>query len=430
MSQSRHASTARPTLQSIFSQHRRLFEREHGAGLSPQQWLALRKITACRTPVLGGKAHACADCGCVHELYHSCNHRLCPQCGGRQAHEWCERQCEHLLPGVDYFMVTFTLPGSLRGECRGDERTWYDRFFACSSNALMELMADDKSLGGAAGFFGVLQTWRRDLGYHLHIHYIVPGGVLVEEKRSVHGQRKRELHRRWRPCRRGPGGPYLLNACALQIAMRKRMERSVKERQPELHARLPRSLWRQSWRIDMKHVGSGREVIRYLARYVSKSAISNPQLIHSTGERVSYSHTPGGSKHSKRKTLEAHDFMKQVLQHALPEGFKRIRYYGWQHPAAKQRLEHIKLLVGKPLIYQQKQDQAPEPKSRKTQLKCRKCQGEQFQPARDIPPLNAASRHLWELIVYGPAQLGKAPQAGMNPRHNGSRAPPACETQS
>ena len=279
MSQSR--PSARPTLQTIFSQHRRTFEQARGDSLSPHQWLALRKITACRTPLLGGRVHACADCGCTHEVWHSCNHRLCPQCGANEAHEWCERQNENLLPGVAYFMVTCTLPFSLRGYCQDDERTWYDWLFQASSSALMDLMAESKDLGGQAGFFGVLQTWKRDLGYHPHIHYVVPGGVLLEEKRKCPGSRELELHRKWKPVRSGPSGPYLLNAYALQIAVRRRMEKAVREAHPELSARIPRSVWREAWRVDIRHVGSGQEVIRYLARYVTKSAISNTQLIRS-----------------------------------------------------------------------------------------------------------------------------------------------------
>ena len=412
------ASSARPTLQSIFSQHRRGFEQERGAGLSPHQWLALRKITACRTPVLGGKVHACADCGCEHELYHSCNHRLCPQCGAQDAHEWCEQRHADLLPGVDYFMLTPTLPGSLRNECRKEERLWLDAFFASTSSAIMDLMAEAKDLGGQAGFFGALQTWKRDLGYHPHIHYVVPGGVLKEEQRKVPGQRKRQLHRRWKHVRSGPKGPYLLNAFALKSAIRMRMEQAIKEQRPDLYARIPPSVWHQSWRVDIRHVGSGREVIRYLARYVTKSAISNQQLISSDAKRVTYSYTPNDSKSSVRKTLPAHEFMAEVLQHALPEGFKRIRYYGWMHPAARKRLEHVKLLVGKPLVYEQ---QPAEPQESKPAQRCRKCRGENISIERDIPPLSKFMRGIWEQITFGPEL--QATQAA-NPHQNGSRAPP------
>jgi len=423
-----HASTARPTLQKIFSQHRRTFEQEHGAGLSPQQWLALRKITACRTPVLGGNEHVCADCGCTHELYHSCNHRLCPQCGANEAHEWCEQKSADLLPGVDYFMVTPTLPGSLRAECRRSERQWYDWFFAATSNALMDMLADNKDgLGGQAGFFGVLQTWRRDLDYHPHIHYIVPGGVLIEERHKEPGQRKKSLHRRWKPCLTGSKGPYLVNAIALQTAVRKRMEQLVKEQAPALYARIPRNVWRQSWRIDIRHVGSGKEVTRYLARYVTKSAIANNQLQDCNNERVTHSYTPGGQKRSRRKTLPAHQFMKRVLQHALPEGFKRIRYFGWLHPSAKNRLEHVKLLVGKPLVYEQKSP-AKESAPNKIKLQCKQCKGDRFEPPTKIAPLSTTRRTLWELTTFG-APPPPPKLTSISIRKNGSRAPPTNPAQ-
>jgi hypothetical protein len=343
-------------------------------------------------------------------------------------------------------MLTPTLPGSLRHECRKEERLWLDAFFASTSNAIMDLMAEAKDLGGQAGFFGALQTWKRDLGYHPQVdsvassgsltptglpvgslsrcyrrssaHYVVPGGVLKEDKRKVPGQRKRQLHRRWQHVRSGPKGPYLLNAFALQSAIRMRMEQAIKEQHPDLYARIPRSVWHQSWRVDIRHVGSGREVIRYLARYVTKSAISNQQLISSDAKRVTYSYTPNSEKRSRPKTLPAHEFMQRVLQHALPGGFKRIRYYGWMHPAAKKRLEHVKLLVGKPLVYEQ---QPAEPKESKPAQRCRKCRGENISIERDIPPLSKFMRGIWEEITFGPEL--RATQAA-NPHQNGSRAPP------
>ena len=424
-------------MQTIFSQHLRTFEQERGEGLSPHEWLALRKITACRTPLLGGHLHACVDCGCEHEIWHSCNHRLCPQCGAHEAHEWCERQSENLLPDVAYFMVTCTLPATLREYSRRDERTWYDWLFHASSSALMELMADDKDLGGQAGFFGVLQTWKRDLGYHPHIHYVVPGGVLEEEKCAVPGSQKLELHRKWKHVRSGPSGPYLLNAYAVQKAIRMRMEKAVREAQPELYASIPRSVWREAWRVDIRHVGSGQEVIRYLARYVTKSAISNAQLISSDATSVTYTFTPNGGKRSQYKTLGAHEFMAQVLQHALPQGFKRIRYFGWQHPSAKKRLEQVKLLVGKPLVYKQQSStqEQDEPDAASTALwqpRCRQCQGERFAPREPIPPLTPLKRRFYEIEHFGPSPPPKRAKRlhYIRPNQLGGRAPPqsTCET--
>lgn len=391
--------------------------------MPPQQWTALRKITECRTPALGGKVHACADCGHEHKHYHSCNHRLCPQCGALEAHEWCERQSEHLLPDVTYFMVTPTLPGVLRPFAKSDEKRWYDWFFEATSSAMSDLMADPKGEhGGQAGFFGVLQTWRRDLGYHPHIHYIVPSGVLIEEARKVPGQRKRQMHRRWKP---GPfrksSGPYLLNAYALQRAIRIRMEALVKKHAPEVYAKISWKVWReQSWRCDVKPVGSGLRAVRYLARYVSKSAISNPQLRSHYGGRVTYSYTPNdGNNRSKQRTVEAHEFMREVLQHALPKGFKRVRYFGWQHPSAKTRGEHVKLLLGKPLNYQQK---STEPKA--TKLSCRACQSQRVKPTRELTPLRGLLKELWIWQQFGETRRVLIKTEEGSPKQHGSRAPP------
>jgi predicted Zn-ribbon and HTH transcriptional regulator len=411
-------------LQSIFSTHRRSYEAAQGERLSPHARLALRKITECRTPALGGQGYVCAECGHEHYYYHSCNHRLCPQCGGHEAHVWCEAQSAALLPEVTYFMVTPTLPGSLRKHARCDEKRWYDWFFEATSSAISDLMADAKGEhGGQAGFFGILQTWTRDLRYHLHIHYIVPSGVLMETKQKVPGQRKKVTHRQWKPGPQRNSGTYLLNAYALQKAIRRRMEQIVKRDDPALYATLPRSVWRESWRCDVKAVGSGLSAVRYLARYVTKSALSNQQLHSHRDGRVTYSYTPNdGKKQSKLKTLEAHEFMSSVLIHALPKGFKRVRHFGWLHPSAQKRLEHVKLLCGKTMMYQQK---GTEPEQIKEPLRCRKCRSERVEVSEPLLPLKGIVKACWEREAFGEAVDASSEGEEGSASINGSRAPPA-----
>jgi hypothetical protein len=396
--------------------------------MSPHAKAALRQITQCRTPALGGKLHACVDCGHEHPQYHSCNHRLCPQCGGQQAHEWCEKQSAALLPDTTYFMVTPTLPGSLRPYARRDEKRWYDWFFAATSSAISDLMADPKGEhGGQAGFFGILQTWTRELHYHPHIHYIIPNGVLVESKRKVPGQRRKVTHREWKPGPQRPSGPYLLNAYALQKAIRIRMEALVKKEDPALHASLPRKVWRESWRCDVRAVGSGLSAVRYLARYVTKSAISNDQLRSHKQGRVTYSYTPNdGQKQSKLKTLSAHDFISSVLQHTLPKGFKRVRHFGWLHPSAKKRLDHVKLLCGKDLVYQQKDAQ---PVAEAKSHRCRKCQSPRVEIRQELKPLKGILKDHWERQTFGEViQAGSEDEEG-SVSINGSRAPPIVKVE-
>jgi hypothetical protein len=145
----------------------------HGRSITVEQRKALQAILQCRTSALGGHRYVCA-CGQTHHAFHSCNHRLCPQCGAADTAKWVRKQLGKLLP-VPYFMVTFTLPEQLRAVMRGN-RPALELFFKCSSQALGELLADPKRTGfHRNGFFGVFQSWRQDMGDHPHIHYIVPG---------------------------------------------------------------------------------------------------------------------------------------------------------------------------------------------------------------------------------------------------------------
>lgn len=328
---------------------------------------------------------------------------------------------ENLLPGVPYFIVTFTLPGSLREYSRKEELYWYDLFFEASSNALMELMAEEKNLGGEGGFFGVLQTWCRDLTYHPHIHYIVPGGALVTRTKKIKGQRKLQRTTHWKKAKNGTKGPYLINAYEAQAAVRMRMQEAVKSERPELYETISGKVWWESWRVDFQHAGNGEAVLKYLARYITKSAISNPQIRRVEEDRVTFSYTPNGGHHCEYKELTAHDFMSRVLQHALPKGFKRVRYFGWLHPAAKKRLAMVKLLIGKPMVYKQRNEaQPPQPSGR---MKCKQCQSTNLKAGEKIPALRSLVKHCWERATFGPSQISDSLLAA-GVRAHGSRAPP------
>jgi len=135
----------------------------------------------CRTPALGGQLYRCARCAKLHGAYHSCNHRACPKCGHHEATAWIAKQKTLLLP-VPYFLVTFTVPGQLRPFIRARQKFFYPLLFAQSAAALADIAADPKRWGVALGFLGVLQTWTRDLRYHPHIHYLVPGGGLTHDQ--------------------------------------------------------------------------------------------------------------------------------------------------------------------------------------------------------------------------------------------------------
>ena len=281
--------------------------------LSVAQRRALDAIGACRTPRLGGRVYHCASCEGVDFAYHSCHHRACPRCGGGRTAAWTERQRERLLP-VPYFMVTFTLPAELREAFRAEPKVMIDLLFTESARALQAVADQPRRLGAQLGMTGVLHTWGRQLQLHPHVHFIVPGGGL----RVTDGAK-------WRKTRRPD---WLLPAQPVAAAFRRGMEAALRAALPSWHATVPAAGWRGKWVVDIQHVGSGEAALKYLARYVQRSAISDERILELGDNTVRFGYTDSASGERKQCTLDADEFMRRYLQHVLPPGIHRVRYFG------------------------------------------------------------------------------------------------------
>jgi len=180
--------------------------------LTPAQRRALLAISRCRTPALGGHLYRCTDCDTTDFAYHSCHHRACPRCGGSRTAEWTERQTEQLLP-VPYFLVTFTVPEQLRPVFLAQPALLHDLLFTQAAAALQLVARRPRLLGAVLGMIGVLHTWGRQLQYHPHLHFIIPGGGL-----SAEGTK-------WVPSRQPD---WLLPMQAVSAAFRKRFDDALR----------------------------------------------------------------------------------------------------------------------------------------------------------------------------------------------------------
>jgi len=170
---------------------------------------------------LGGEVFLCEPCQEYRYSYHSCQDRHCPKCGNDKADEWLAMQSALLLP-VTYFMLTITLPDTINAVARSNQAFIYSLFFQTAAAALQKLARDPKLVGGQLGFFGVLQTWARDLAYHPHLHFIVAGGGLSPDGMT------------WLPVR----GKFLVPVKALSKIFRAKFRVALKKK-PELFNQLP-----------------------------------------------------------------------------------------------------------------------------------------------------------------------------------------------
>lgn len=286
---------------------------------------AIADITACRTPAMGGTTYYCPDCERWQYSYHSCGNRNCNKCGNERARHWLERTGKLLL-ATQHFMVTFTLPGELRRPARSHQRLFYGLLMQCAAGALQMLGWDPRFVGGRLAMMGVLHTWSRDLSYHPHAGMIVAGGGLWEAEGL------------WLEARQD----FLVPVKALSVIFAAKFRDGLKKQAPDLYAQTDLSVWSRPWVVHSQPVGGGEAALKYLAQYVFRPALSNKRLVSMAGGNVTFRWQDSGSKRWKTTRLEPMEFIRRYLQHTLPRGFVKVRYYGLYAHRHRQRLNRLR----------------------------------------------------------------------------------------
>lgn len=320
----------------MLAEHWSSFAIKHRHLLNGAHYRAARSLLSCRTSELGGQLHHCKGCpDQAHFVYHSCNHRSCSKCGGREQKEWAAAQEARLLP-VPYFMLTFTIPEELRTFAYRHQSWFYDLMFQSMAEILRNFALDERHLGGTAGFTALLHTWTRQMQLHPHLHVIMPGVAL-----SADGLR----------IRRAKGRKYLFPVKALGAAFRNRLSKLIKERdalkETQVHLQIDRQVWSKPWVIDAQGVGKGQNALRYLARYVNKTAVSEPRVLgYDERGNVRLNSQDSESGHWRVITLSPHEFLRRWCLHVLPKGLRRVRHYGFLSAAARRKYERIHEILG------------------------------------------------------------------------------------
>jgi hypothetical protein len=290
----------------------------------------LNAIVRCRTAALGGHRDQCDHCGHQTLSYNSCRNRHCPKCQTNARERWLSARQQELLP-VPYYHLVFSLPHRLVPLVWQNQKRLFALLFEASAATLQEVATDPKHLGAEIGFFSILHTWGQTLQRHPHVHCVVPGGGLSSD------------HQGWIPSR----AHFFLPVRVLSRVFRGKFVAGLKRlfRRNQLcffgacqtlshrkaFAAFLRILFREDWVLYAKPpFGGAPHVLQYLARYTHRVAISNPRLLHVTDQEVTfrwkdYAH---GSKH-RAMTLPHEEFLRRFLQHVLPTGFPRIRYFGF-----------------------------------------------------------------------------------------------------
>jgi hypothetical protein len=306
------------------------------------QLRAMGAIENCRTAVLGGHVYRCDQCGIEKICYNSCRNRHCPKCQSLDKERWLQKRRSELLP-VPYFHIVFTLPEELNLLALGNPREIYDLLFHSASETLLEVAADPKHLGAHLGILAVLHTWSQTLVLHPHLHCVVPaGGPSLDSKHWVIGSEKFLLPVRvLAPVFRGK---FLAGLKKLHQEGRLSLSGSAEAlRDPfELHNLLDR-LYQKSWWVYSKPPFGGPEkVLKYLARYTHRVALSNRRLVGLENDQVTFTYKDYSQRGRVREmTLPAEEFIRRFLLHILPDRFVRIRHYGFF--ANRHRTSHLEI---------------------------------------------------------------------------------------
>jgi hypothetical protein len=331
----------------VFRQHGQEFLSRWGDVLSQQQQKAFRDIRACRTAAMGTQVEQCDHCAHQIIAYKSCRNRHCPKCHSRTRDEWLRDRAAEILP-VPYCHVVFTLPRELAPLALQNPRIVYGILFRAAAESLLQLAADPKRLGAKLGFLAVLHTWSQRLEHHPHLHCVVPaGGLSFDGQRWVCSRKKFFLP--VTPLSRLFRGKFL---AYLQEAFSKnRLEFYGRLRElahPVRFQDLVSTLYQREWVVYTKPpFGGPEQVLRYLARYTHRVAISNGRLLGLENGRVSFRWRDSQDGNQiKQMSLDAVEFIRRFLLHVLPSGFVKIRHFGFlSNRNRKAAVQHCRELL-------------------------------------------------------------------------------------
>ncbi len=331
----------------VIRTYREDFENARSGRLTSVEKRVLDDITACRTAAMGGHVDRCDRCGHLEISYNSCRNRHCPKCLASAPTKWLSDRESDLLP-VDYFHVVFTIPREIATIALQNKRIVYNILFRSASETLRQVAADPKHLGAEIGFLAVLHTWGQNLEHHPHVHCVIPGGGISPDRTE------------WLRCRQN----FFLSVKVLSRLFRGKflhyLLEAFKNGKLDFHGQLLdlRSdkafrahlapLYTKEWFVFSKApFGGPAQVLKYLARYTHRVAISNRRLVSMNNGNVSFLWKDYANGCLRRvMTLTAVEFIRRFLTHILPKGFMRIRHYGFlANRYRKQKLEQCRRLL-------------------------------------------------------------------------------------
>ena len=373
----------RPALEvaDIFRDHGPAWREANRGRISLEQLKVMTAIERCRTAALGGHVARCENQGCAYTViaYNSCRDRHCPKCQAAASREWLAEREAELLP-VAYFHVVYTLPARIADIAYQNKQVIYDLLFKAAAKTTITIADDPKHLGARIGLTAVLHTWGSAMTHHPHVHMIVPGGGLSQDRS------------RWVPCRPGFIMPVrvlsrLFRGVFLKILMQAHKANRLKFfgnhtrlADRRAFAAFLGPLRKTKWVVYAKEPFAGPEpVLRYLARYTHRVAISNRRLVAADDGGVAFRWKDYRRDQPNRwqtMTLHPFEFIRRFLMHVLPKGFHRIRHYGlFANGNRAANIARLRELLSVPPVVEHADEQATSDDQRQLPCPCPRCGG-------------------------------------------------------
>jgi len=372
----------------IFKEHIRDYRQTYG--MPKEHYKIVYDILSCRTSYLGGHVEQCDHCGEERVAYNSCCNRHCPKCQCLAKERWLEKRKMELLP-VRYFHTVFTVPHEVNPLMLCNKRVMLNNLFKAVSETLLQFGQNPKNrLGGRLGCILFLHTWDQKLMDHFHVHCLIPGGVLSNDGKQ------------WMSCSRD----YLFPEKALCRVFRGKFMAKLKQSrsQNELifpgntkelgsksgFKKLVHALWSKNWVVDIKDpMDKPEQVLEYVGRYTHRVAISNNRIVSLEKGKVTFLYKDREKQITRRMTIDAVEFIRRFLLHALPKKFMRIRHIGFlANRCKKENLETCRELLGVSGICPPSDKSVQEMMLKLTGkdiLLCPRCKKGQFEVIKTIP---------------------------------------------
>ena len=304
----------------ILREHATNFLSDHT--LCPVQLRAMHDIMACRTVQMKGHLAQCDQCGYREQSYNSCRNRHCNKCQFIRQAIWADKLKGRLLPGK-YFHLVFTVPDSLNPLFFLNQQECYSLLFKTAWSALKDLCGNPRFLGAQTGAVAVLHTWSSTLVYHPHVHMLVPAGGLSDDGME------------WIRAKDGFLVPVKVLSKIYRARFCDRLQKMIDNKTLVLPTgtdpkALRENLFKKQWVVYAKKTGKTIDhALEYLARYTNRVAIGNQRIVRVAEAKVTFRYKDAKTgRYNREMTLTAEEFIRRFMQHILPPGFYKIRYFG------------------------------------------------------------------------------------------------------